>query len=1018
MKKIKLSLITAAIISLVAVAIWQLPIEFNSDETISEYIGEEEDEEQKRINAIERMKHEHDMLKDPKTGKIPAGVRQKAIKAAKATGQFHFNDEKLPAITITAKGPDNYGGRTRALAFDVRHNNVVLAGGVSGGIYRSVDNGATWTRVTPAGEIHNLTTIAQDPRPGSQDTWYAGTGENIGNSTSGPGGDYYGHGIWKSVDNGVTWSALSSTQGTLEAFDSDFDYISRIVVSPSSGAVLVSAGEAIQRSTDGGSTWASVKGASSIGLPGDIIYNSGSSKFYAAIHGSDATNGGIWESSDDGATWSQIRTGTQLHASGVKRIVIANVANTNGIVVYYQLDSETEFTCGNSNTSGVGLHHYDGTSTWTDHTDKISNCTNSYTAVANRPTVMNTQGGYNMCITTKPNDADLVYLGGVEIYRYNLSTNAYDFIGGSQASANADNLHVDNHILLFEDNDVIWAGNDGGLRETDATGAICTSCGTDNGYNWDTKSNGYITYQFYGADIHPTNGSSFLAGAAQDNAFTIHPTSATAKEIGPTVDGTDVGIISGTDFNTYSILASFQNGGFVRLDNGVETDITPFGQGQGFHSTFYLDADNIGILYYPASTPSLSLYRTRNAAGLVDGTIGSDPTAEWQEMTGVAGALGANISAFDVSRDDSYGGSDYTASNANRKLYFGTADGKVFRLNDPAFAAVGSTPVDITPGTASGNVSDIAVNPYDDNEILVTYSNYNTSSVWHTTNANTATPTWTNVEGPTGSAVELASARSALIAKANNALFYMVGTSTGLYATDALSGATTSWTRVGTNSDIGLAVSVELRLRTSDNKAVLGTHGNGLFLLEFPPVLPVEMTYFTGKVKDQNNVQLDWGTATEIDNEGFDIERSIDGQSYEKVGFVAGNGTSYNEQSYSYTDINVPAGKWYYRLKQVDGDGAYEYSQVITVNISSEIKELAKVFPNPTRGAFTIELNQVNTDNVTISLHDRVGRIIRTTTYDNRQNTYSFDNSDLPSGIYFVKVAAGNFTQTIRVVKL
>ena len=196
----------------------------------------EEDENAERKTEADRWAAEFKMIKDPKTGQIPRGIHAQEINAAKKVNKLQLpaetsstglNTRTLPVITTTVRGPNNYGGRTRAIAFDKRNTQIVLAGGVSGGVFRSTDGGGTWTRVAPAGDIHNLTAIAQDPS--APDTWYYGTGENSGNSASGTGGTYLCSGIWKSTDNGVTWTALAKMQSNLYAFDIAFGYISRLI---------------------------------------------------------------------------------------------------------------------------------------------------------------------------------------------------------------------------------------------------------------------------------------------------------------------------------------------------------------------------------------------------------------------------------------------------------------------------------------------------------------------------------------------------------------------------------------------------------------------------------------------------------------------------------------------------------------------------------------------------------------------------------------------------------------------
>ncbi len=346
--------------------------------------------------------------------------------------------------------------------------------------------------------------------------------------------------------------------------------------------------------------------------------------------------------------------------------------------------------------------------------------------------------------------------------------------------------------------------------------------------------------------------------------------------------------------------------------------------------------------------------RTRNANAIATTAIG-DVTTGWEEITGVAATLSGNVSALSVSRNTNYSNAAYSASNTNRKMYIGTNDGKLYRLEDPAFCAIASVPTLITPTGATGFVSDVAVNPYDDKEVMVTYSNYSAPSVWHTTDASVASPTWNNVEGPGGSAVELGSARSAMIVRAGSTPVYVVGTSTGLYGTTTLSGATTVWERIGTN-EIAFSPSVSMRLRASDNKMVLGTHGNGLFMLGFPAtVLPLDLLSFAA-AKNKANVQLKWVSANETGFSHYNVQKSDDGKYFSLLTTVKATGSG----AYQTVDDKPFAGQNYYRLEMVDVDGKRRFSKVMNVTFDTKVN-LVSVYPNPAKtSTVTLDLTLNN----------------------------------------------------------
>ena len=265
----------------------------------------------------------------------------------------------------------------------------------------------------------------------------------------------------------------------------------------------------------------------------------------------------------------------------------------------------------------------------------------------------------------------------------------------------------------------MWNGSDGGISKTDVSGPIIP--GPKGGFTWSSRNSNYITYQYYYADINPEPGSNFVAGSAQDNAFTVQPDSAIAKEVGPTVDGTCVGVISGTSFSNFNLIECWQNGGLQRhQDNMSVWDIQPDNQKQGFLAYFFLDPDNTNHLFYPAN--SGKLYRTRNARNITTNVIGNDPSTGWQELSGVTSSMMGDITTMEATRNIFYSGNlPYSISDETRYLFIGTDAGNVYRLSDPAYCTVGTVPIPIKPDGAVGFVSDIAVNPKNQREIVVTY---------------------------------------------------------------------------------------------------------------------------------------------------------------------------------------------------------------------------------------------------------------------------------------------------------
>lgn len=183
--------------------------------------------------------------------------------------------------------------------------------------------------------------------------------------------------------------------------------------------------------------------------------------------------------------------------------------------------------------------------------------------------------------------------------------------------------------------------------------------------------------------------------------------------------------------------------------------------------------------------------------------------------------------------------------------------------------------------------------------------------------------------------------------------------------------------------------------------------------------LPVTLLSLSATPQDNSKVIVKWSTSSEINNKGFEVQRSLDGRNnWQTIAFVQGAGDSYSVKNYSYTDGNLVARRYFYQLKQVDIDGRYKYSMVVSANLSTrDGYSLEQNFPNPTGGSqyTTIRFTLPRRTNVTLSLYDLNGRLIQTLATGNRDagtHAIPFDPSKLSTGLYYYKLQTEDFTDT------
>jgi hypothetical protein len=209
---------------------------------------------------------------------------------------------------------------------------------------------------------------------------------------------------------------------------------------------------------------------------------------------------------------------------------------------------------------------------------------------------------------------------------------------------------------------------------------------------------------------------------------------------------------------------------------------------------------------------------------------------------------------------------------------------------------------------------------------------------------------------------------------------------------------------------------------------------DNFFVITYP--LPVELLSFSSSVSE-NAITLNWTTATETNNSGFQIERNtplnplsrgeVEGRGvWEKIGFVDGNGTTTETKSYSFKDENLSSGTYQYRLKQIDFDGTFEYSNIVEAEILPPAKfSLEQNFPNPFNPSTSIQYSIASRQFVSLKIFDLLGReIVALVDEEQSAGNYTIEFKpessikNLVSGVYLYQLKAGEFTQTRKMILL
>lgn len=792
-----------------------------------------------------RAERLHWMLRDPATGRVPSGIRRRELEFAQSlANQSRFRTSATAqGYQWKEVGPIDVGGRTRALARDVENPDLLLAGGVAGGLWKSTDGGLTWLLKTDVAQNPSVTSIVQDVRPGHTSTWYFASGEaRSSNRDLGSVAFFEGGGVFKSIDGGETWTDLghSVENDPTDRHDNPFGFIWKLALNPQTGTLLASSfGHGLMRSQDGGQTFELVLGGGPAGpffvevtTADDGTSLATLSTFSRILATGESTEilfgRGVFKSDNDGRTWSEI---TPFNYPERTFRAVTAFAPSNPSTGYLFVQGFVPDPLGAPGDFVTAHRFYKLDLEAGTAEDRSRNLPDSEEYELGG---LNTQDGYNMMLAVKPDDEDFVIIGDLSLHRSRdgFATPAPDDvasffetrIGGytirprSQGRPRAGLYpfhHPDLHSVLFDPRDpnVMWSAGDGGLHVTQDILAPVVE--------WQTRNRSYNVTQFYTVCMPPQPGDTRLMGGTQDNSTPFLRTLGGLPSRSVDVFGGDGAFCH---MGREAAYFSAQMGFVVRGDynqSGTPTArlvvIPPDAEDSLFIHPFVVSPQDDGVVYFPDGErvwrhPDTSLIP------FLPGDQGWVLAADLNDRDGrIITALAVSSQTPDI-------------------LYLGTSSRspgpplqpRLYRLDD---ARRGNpAPVDISiPQVAPGAyLHNISVNPDDADELLAVFSNYNIPGLFHSLDAGRS---WQEVEGNLQGDSEIPgpSLLWSAILPGDGPTRYFIATSIGLYSSSDLDGSATVWLQQGAET-IGSSIVMSVTSRPSDGWVAAATHGRGIFV--------------------------------------------------------------------------------------------------------------------------------------------------------------------------------------------
>ena len=801
--------------------------------TSNNNLFEDEQNKEKYDGPAERAQQEFEQTKDPALGRVPIERLWDALDFTMAQKQGLRTDgvtgvwqERGPIFDFVGSSNGNgrgggagvtgayTSGRMRAVLVDLSDptGNTVFCGGVNGGIWKCTNfmsnNDPNWVQINDYLSNMAISSICQNPV--NPDIIYASTGESYT-------GAVRGNGIFKSIDHGLTWNRLAATTGIYNSF--------KVLCDNNGNLYYATRNFALQRSTDGGSTFTAITPSSQASVNcTDIEFSS-----TGILHASFGYGGSVSYYKTNNP--SNVTPATWLSSNS---LILESTARRFEMAV--QGDTLYGVTTNASNNVDNCYRSVDGGDNWTKMNSSI------YTS-----SLSNTQGWYNISLTINPRNANEFIVAGLDAY---LSADA-----GSSISrltywvGNGTYVHADHHFVQW------WVTPSNETKLIMATdGGIFYS--STNGSSFIDKNKNLGLKQFYSCAIHPTLTNYFLGGT-QDNG--THQLTNPGLSYSTEVTGGDGAFVAIAQDSPQYQFGAYVYNQYRRTTNGG-TSWSQFNisgsTGSFINQWDYDDVQNLMFCNY--GTNVFLRWNNPQTATSTSNAIENSDIITLNEL-GVNG----RASAFTVS--------PYTTG----RLFIGSTIGTITVINNSSTTiGTGSSDIvssnhPITPTIA--NVSCIAVGT-SDNHLLAVYSNYGINNLWY---SNDMGVNWTPIDGN----LPDMPVRWAVFHPTDNSKI-VIGTEAGVFATSTVNGSSTQWT---VSPGFPLVRVDMLKLRKTDNTIVAATHGRGLWTSNILDVLPLKNITISGSLSEGNVANINWKMTDATDQATFFLEYSEDGVKYKQI---------------------------------------------------------------------------------------------------------------------------------------